>query len=230
MDTCASLPVPGVDVHLSFSSQLNQHLTWDPTQKHPDLYDYSDAQGRAIFVLRGGGCSQAGGATADCGGDDYLTQWSGAKSPDLNGDCIVGQDDVNAVKKAIGTNNFCADLDGNGIVDSADVAIVQALVGTHCSNITGVEASRGVGRVALRLDPNPCHGKAELLLTGVPAGRSAFRIFDVNGRLVRSIDSAGPSAEWDLRDGQGRPVASGVYAVVAGSAGARVRGTLIVLE
>ena len=64
--------------------------------------------------------------------------------------------------------------------------------------------------------PNPFNPTTTIRYEVSPAQKVVLAIFDVNGRLVRSLD-AGAKAQgvhekmWDGRDNQGRPVASGVY-------------------
>ncbi|MBK8233579.1 MAG: hypothetical protein IT349_17800 [Candidatus Eisenbacteria bacterium] len=69
------------------------------------------------------------------------------------------------------------------------------------------------------LSPNPVRGELAIHFD-VPArpGRSAIRIFDVNGRLVRvlrdQIEPPGAQVlRWDRMDGQGHRVPGGVYVV-----------------
>jgi hypothetical protein len=86
-------------------------------------------------------------------------------------------------------------------------------------NVSGIE-TLGAPRVAyLRQNhPNPFNPTTALEF-GLPRGGAAsVRVFDLHGRLVRTlVNGQLPAGEhraiWDGRDGHGRPVASGVYAV-----------------
>ena len=65
---------------------------------------------------------------------------------------------------------------------------------------------------------NPFHEGTSVLLTLPAAMDVALNIFDVRGRLVRSLirenRPQGPqSVEWNGRDGGGRDVAPGIYFV-----------------
>jgi hypothetical protein len=74
-----------------------------------------------------------------------------------------------------------------------------------------------------RVQPNPvaaaARGRAELQVTLPAAARITTRIYDVSGRLVRALGGSadGPRVAgthllgWDLHDGRGQRVASGVY-------------------
>ncbi len=93
----------------------------------------------------------------------------------------------------------------------------------------------GGAAVALgRPGPNPARVLARLELTLVGPGRARVEVFDLTGRLVRSLAN-GPFAagttplEWDLADGSGRRVAAGVYLVRAVAEGATVSRRLVIL-
>jgi len=64
--------------------------------------------------------------------------------------------------------------------------------------------------------PNPCRSRAVISYATVRAATADLRIYDANGRQVRSVLSgaAGPEvrhATWNLDDNTGRQVARGVY-------------------
>jgi hypothetical protein len=237
LDECSHEPLANRTFRIEFRPALDQDLTWDPLQQHPTVSATTNALGQAVFSLRGGGCSQAGTATADF--DDYgmsvaFKTWVGAKSPDLDGDCIVRDLDLAAVHAALGTADFCADLDGNGVVDETDVAIVESALGEHCSHITGIASAPAATGPRLAIRPNPCQGRATFNLYGV-SSLVRIRIFDVHGRQVRNLEqitSAGGAAriEWDARDDQGRPVPSGLYTAMALGGGLEVRRSVLVLR
>ncbi len=97
--------------------------------------DTTDASGEASLVVRGGGCSATGSVTLR-GNGVWINSWTGAKSPDVNGDCKVQADDLAYVMARVGTSDFCADLDGSGTVTTADVAIVEEALGSICSQLS----------------------------------------------------------------------------------------------
>jgi hypothetical protein len=64
--------------------------------------------------------------------------------------------------------------------------------------------------------PNPFRALTRIVFEVPAPGPVSIRIYDVRGRLVRTVTEgvfpAGPAgALWDGRDGQGQPVAPGVY-------------------
>ena len=64
--------------------------------------------------------------------------------------------------------------------------------------------------------PNPCLGTATIRCDLAGPSRVVLRIYDITGRLVRTIDhgwcQAGSHAlKWDGKDMEGRRVAAGVY-------------------
>jgi hypothetical protein len=237
LDECSHEPLANQLFSIEFSTALARDLTWDPLQQHPMISVTTDAQGRAVFSLRGGGCSRAGAATAYF--DDYglpvnFKIWEGAKSPDLDGDCVVRQKDLEAVQAALGTDDFCADLDGNGLVDPGDVAIVEAALGQHCSNVTGIDSEPAETGLRLAVDPNPSRGRTMFSLRGA-SSPVRIRILDVLGRQVRALAPTGAGREsarieWDGRDDHGRAVPSGLYVIAASGAGREARRSLLMLR
>ncbi len=82
----------------------------------------------------------------------------------------------------------------------------------------GVAAPHGwVGRLELAQSrPNPFHREAALRFTTPHAGEVRLCVFDVGGRLVRTlVDQTLPAgwheARWNGTDGRGTPVANGVF-------------------
>jgi hypothetical protein len=83
--------------------------------------------------------------------------------------------------------------------------------------VTGVE-TEGTAPLArlLRNYPNPFNPATKIMFRLDRDAQATLRVFDVHGRLVRTlVDSylaAGPrTVEWDGRDDRGRPLASGTY-------------------
>lgn len=233
---CVS-PAPwvGAQVRLDFSDPALR-LTWDSAQPHPlTPIVISDDQGVADIGVRGGGCSPTGMVWLQI---NQLTfrGLQGAKSPDVNGDCAVLDDDLAYVQSRLGSSDYCADLDGSGLVDAPDVAIVESTLGGLCSNLVGVdEPVAGSSVMDVRVLPNPCRETATLLLRVGLAGLVDVDVFDASGRLVRNLgqgalDRGVASLSWDTRDQAGRAVPSGVYFVLVRSAGQEVRRTLLVLR
>ena len=83
--------------------------------------------------------------------------------------------------------------------------------------VTGVETEAAplLTRL-LRNYPNPFNPSTKIVFRLERDAQASLRVFDVHGRLVRTlVDSylaAGPrTVEWDGRDDRGRPLASGTY-------------------
>lgn len=235
-DICSGGPESGVPVNLRFEDELDGALTWDPSQDHPNLFDMTDSDGEAVFSIRGGGCSQAGDVRLLCSGFPMWV-WGGAKSPDVNGDCMVTDTDLNYVQSMMGTDDFCADLNGSGVVDFEDVLIVTSTLGDHCSHLTsGAEIPWEVADGTwLRLSPNPCRGTTRVRLNVPRPGPAHIRIVDAAGRLVRDLGRRRLPAgvtdlQWDSRGEGGRLVASGIYFVSVSVEEGMLRRPVLVLR
>jgi len=247
MDNCPTpMPHPDQQIFLSFDAELNSQLTWDAQQPHPQTPAVvTDEEGYAHIPVRGGGC-QATGQTYVIARGVQVRALNGAKSPDVNGDCGVHEDDRAYFVSMLGTSDFCADLDESGTVDAADLAIVDATLGDLCSQAEGVDEPGGAGSLAdLRLFPNPCSERVSLVLRsggtdalgaedGAHSPRTQVEVFDASGRFVRTIAAAtvpGPSVlTWDTRDADGRAVPSGVYFVRVRHGGDAARRTVLVVR
>lgn len=114
-----------------------------------------------------------------------------------------------------------ADMDRDGQVDVVGVGANNFItVNLHSPTpvITAVATPPAVpSGVALRQNyPNPFNPRTTIRYTLPRAERVQLRVFDVQGRLVATLRNGSEPAgerrvEWDGRDGQGQPVASGVY-------------------
>lgn len=234
-DTCSETFINNhAQAFLTFNSTLDAALTWDSGQPHPSTPSiYPNANGEWIFNIRGGGCSEDGFVLLGMNGI-YVTSCNGARSPDVNGDCMVLADDREYVESHAGTSDFCADLDGSGLVDVADLAIVDATMGDICA-IASVDGELAVSALALRVIPNPARASVALRVETGRAGPVALSILDASGRCIRDLGerpfpSGGSAVLWDARDGGGHPAAAGVYFVIARSGGETVRKSLILMR
>jgi hypothetical protein len=108
--------------------------------------------------------------------------------------------------------------------DAADGSLVEAAVDdVQLLSFTGTAVGVPVGTAApglalAPLAPNPFAGSTQLRYVLDATGDVQLRIFDVGGRVVRTLvagtQDAGPhSLEWDGRDDSGHALSSGTYFV-----------------
>jgi hypothetical protein len=106
-----------------------------------------------------------------------------------------------------------------------------------CPTATETPIAESEGQAALQLfvSPNPS-GRTAVVRYQLPhAGPSALDVFDVAGRLVRTLTGeehgAGPhTLSWDCRDGRGEPVPAGVYFVRLRAAGEATSRKIVLLR
>jgi hypothetical protein len=102
--------------------------------------------------------------------------------------------------------------------------------------ITGVEDSSFNGYSLGRSFPNPFSTNTRIAYRiPAPGGRAALRIYDVSGRLTRTLADGWESpgehvAVWDGRNGAGGRVASGVYFCVLEAESVAVRRKVMLLK
>ena len=214
-DLCTGEPASPAQFRLDMAPALEAALTWDPSFPTPPITRNSDTNGHADFALHGGGCSQAGTATLKANGLTVWA-WNGAKSPDVDGDCAVREDDLAYVRSQLGTADFCADLDGSGTVDAADVALVLATFGDRCFTLTDVADADAITTPHLQLFPNPAREQSVLRFDLPAPARAEITILDVAGRVVRRWSGVSAVAgsnllSFDGRDDGGRRLAAGWY-------------------
>ena len=184
VNACGGLPLM-----TWWSSSINfgaaaSGLTWSIDQDRPVvLLDFEAPDATAEVGIRAGGCVE--GSPVEVGGSCLWIPngvWPGVKSPDVNGDCVVAQDDRDYVSSHLGTGDFCADLDGSGLVDEFDLAIVDLTMGDECLlDPSAVDESLPPTAAVLRVQPNPGPGPFTVLL-GHPEARSvAIKVFDSEG-------------------------------------------------
>jgi hypothetical protein len=70
--------------------------------------------------------------------------------------------------------------------------------------------------ITLRAYPNPLNSQTVLALSGMEGGEGIIEIYDINGRLVKTLDLNGAKggdkkAIWDATDTLGNKVSSGIY-------------------
>jgi hypothetical protein len=109
------------------------------------------------------------------------------------------------------------------------------------SGLLSAEAPGGDAAAASRSTlypnvPNPFNPSTTLRFTLAEGGRTALRIYNVRGELVKTLQEswlpAGSyQAPWDGKDSRGRSVSSGTYfAVISSGAGYRDRIRMVLLK
>jgi hypothetical protein len=125
----------------------------------------------------------------------------------------------------------------DGFAQSLDIALpAMGLVVLSNPAATGVADGEETGP-ALRLlqpHPNPAAGGVHIAFELPAPGRARVAVYDVAGRLVRTVvDGTRPAGRsevaWDGADGAGRPAAAGVYLirVEAGNGTALAKAVLL---
>lgn len=107
-----------------------------------------------------------------------------------------------------------ADTDGDGVFEALASTVVMPAPGAD--GTTGVPGDAGAPRAGLLGSPNPFIARVSLSFTLPEAGAVALEVFDMSGRIVRSLVRGwlepGPRrVTWDGRDNGGRRMAPGVY-------------------
>lgn len=235
IDSCTGNPLEGIYIQLQFDNALDQDITWDPLQEHPVIEVQTNEDGYAVFPIRGGGCSQAGSVTAHC---NWLPeyQWHGVKSPDVDGDCRVTFEDLIYFTMMMGTDDFCADLDGSGLVDLVDLHIAQAAGGTSCSDVETInEPVHPAGAFGLTVIPNPANDKTVLRVDLPVSSTVDLRVIDAAGREIRRFEAKTYPAgltmiPWDIEDSSSRLVSSGVYFAILRADEKTVRRPILIMR
>ncbi len=151
-----------------------------------------------------------------------------------------------------------ADTDGNGIQElpacfaavefsqlfdqlrgrrAVDVQLAGSLVNGRrfCTNVSLTVVATG-STTAVRVAPNPLNPAGTISFATTRAGRIQVRLFDLHGRLARTIADvplapAGPQDfAFDGRSDQGVPLASGVYFLRVETADGQSRGRIAILK
>ncbi len=123
---------------------------------------------------------------------------------------------------------------------SVQVSVVGALSpgGGNFNATSFIEVSSGGGGGALTamVRPHPLNRSGAVAFTTSAPGRAALSVYDLNGRLLRTIRSAarlGPGSHtipFDGRDRQGRQLASGVYLFRVEAGGEAQSGRFTILR
>jgi hypothetical protein len=170
--------------------------------------------------------------------------WEPPPNPDVVGYRVYrgtaplsGPDPERLVHETV--NTFWSDAVADGeqysyIVTAVDAAPNESDAASPAT-VSSVHPGPGPERFALLPNvPNPFNPQTVIPFEVPAPTRVTVRVFDVRGRLVRTLQdgvvpAGSASVRWDGRDGRGQPVASGVYFVrmTAGGFSAARKVTLI---
>jgi hypothetical protein len=170
----------------------------------------------------------------------------GAADPTFTHCCVFGNAEGDSLCGTHYDNIFVdplfCDLD-NGVVslheDSPCLAsgnlwgeLIGALGAGDCGASTGAGGAPVTSFYLRPALPNPSSGSASLTLVLPSAGTANLSVYDVAGRLVKSLAHAPlPAGEhsfvWDGRDRDGQRVAAGVYFCVAEAGGERAARKIV---
>ncbi len=237
----SGVPLPAVPVEIIVSAC---GLCLDP-EDH-GLRGETDAAGTVLLNPALGGCEectvrvQAGNVVIRTYSRFVSTDWDGVQA-----DGRVDEADVAFLQGALGTNEPCADYNGDGMVNLVDVNLFYASYSMGDANTAGCALAAmsdfpaaTVGRgFALALTPNPIRSGSPLAIAcDVPAsGRVLLRLFDINGRSVMTLAAgqrtAGTHAlTWDGRGPAGEPLAAGIYFLRLAGSGGQATQKLVLLR
>jgi hypothetical protein len=107
-----------------------------------------------------------------------------------------------------------------------DTDICGGIYFTRLDNQVGIPEDKGIilpDEPYLNVYPNPFNSSATISLKTAKGGNSNLAIYDINGRLVKTIFKGGNLEKgshkftWDATDADGKAVSSGLYFAVAGT-------------
>lgn len=179
----------------------------------------SGPEGKLVWIdgLDSGGSYEVSGGSVvdldlDYGADGvgHLYSYDSVTSPDEDGDADVDEDDFAIWNDAFETGGplYRGDLNRDDAITWDDYSWMQAhgLQGEHRPRLVDLDL------MAL----NPARSEATLSCHIPTAGPTRLEIFDVQGRLVKTlVDGSMPRGvhplRWDGRNNEGRHVGSGVF-------------------
>ena len=116
---------------------------------------------------------------------------------------------------------------------------VNPVSSTDCAIGIGVTldagSSAGPGELRVRAEPNPAAGAVSLTVASGTAGEQRLEVYDVSGRLVRTLASGWVAAgarrvPWDGRDAAGARAPAGIYLVHLSAGGRVVQARVVLLQ
>ncbi len=127
-----------------------------------------------------------------------------------------------------------ADTDGDGVAERLGGTMIRAEYVEDGTVGVGEEAP-AAATLGLAARPNPFLGDAAITFTLPRAGAVELGVYDLGGRLVRTLHRGSLAAgaqrfEWNGRDARGREVAGGIYFAKLRAAGANFETKVVKLR
>ena len=91
------------------------------------------------------------------------------------------------------------------------IYVTRTSVPLGVSEKTTVQIQNPKSKISLKSWPNPARNVVHFSYTLPSKRNSSVSVYDIAGRLVKTLDISGNQADWDCADNAGRKVASGVY-------------------
>jgi hypothetical protein len=210
-----SLTTPALDL----TGMTDPHVAWWQ-------WFYSSGDGNDWFAVR---LSNDSGATWA----DVDTVRGSAVTPSWTERAAIRVADYVTPTSQVKVRFVAADLGGGSVVECA---IDDFIVWDAAALAAGIPAPGTGARLRFRAPrPNPAAGDVALTLELPAAGEVEVALFDVSGRLVRTLHRghapAGPLAlRWDGADGAGRRAPAGLYFARAAGAGQAARTRFVRVE
>ncbi len=181
----------------------------------------TDANGRAATTLTLGREPETVTVVATVAGLEPVTFTATAEAtPDFDGDGETGFSDFFLFADAFGGSDPRFDLDGSGSVDFGDFFLFADHFGDPARGKLLALAREMIGLPdgpqLQQNAPNPFNNETVISWFLLRPGAARVEVFSLTGQRVAVLHQGPEKAgvhrvHWDGRDGQGRPLASGVY-------------------
>jgi hypothetical protein len=120
-----------------------------------------------------------------------------------------------------------------------DTDICGGIYFTRYDNEVGIKQEHGIilpYELSLDIYPNPFNSNVTISLKSTRGGEANLAIYDIRGRLVKTIFKGGNLEKgthkftWDATDAKGKEVSSGLYFAVAGTPQGKITKTLTLIR
>jgi hypothetical protein len=127
-----------------------------------------------------------------------------------------GQVGIQEDSETYGINCLCNGIYTRGAATLRPMSAIKYTTDRPLTGILQSESNRPVARIALAAYPNPSSGAMRVRWQVRTAGVVTLRVFDLSGRVVRTlcrtfVEPGSYTANWDGRDISGRLAPAGLY-------------------